>query len=107
MAKEFSGDSIGTEATEQASTLAADPEFKKLLDGFKKLDAQEKKLETMPPCKACKGTKGQKAASLACTDCKKTNAAALAALRKALEDLASKHAGTAVEEKARALASQL
>lgn len=104
LAKEFSGDTLGTDAAAQASTLAADPAFKKLAEGFKKLEAHEKKLEALPPCKACKSN-SVKAASLACDDCKKTNAAALAGIRKALEDLASKHAGTAVEEKARGLAS--
>lgn len=106
LGKEFSGDVLGTEANEAASKLSADPEFKKLKEGFKKLAEYTKNLDTMPPCKACKG-KSLKTGSLACASCKEANAALLAQMKKALTDLAKKHEGNAVAAKASEAADRL
>jgi hypothetical protein len=106
LAKEFSGDALGTDASTRATQLSADPDFKKLAEGMKKVSAQEKLLDALQPCKACKG-KSMKTGRLSCPTCKQANDPLLSQIKKALKDLAQKYTGTRAATQAEALAATL
>ena len=106
LAKEFSGDTLGSDAATQASQLAADPDFKKLTEGMKKVAAQAKLLEGLPPCKACK-MKSAKAGRLSCPTCKQASESQLAKIKKDLGKIAQDYAGTRAATRAGELAATL
>ena len=106
LAKEFSGDTLGTEASDLASKLSADPDFKKLAEGLKKIAAQAKLLDTLQPCKACK-IKALKAGRLSCPGCKESNGPLLGQIKKALQTIAKNYEGTKATTKAEELAATL
>ncbi len=106
LAKEFSGDILGSDASALANKLAADPDFKKLNEGMKKVAAQIKFLEALQPCKPCKG-KAVKTGRLSCPTCKQANEALLSQVKKALQELAKKYEGTKAATKAEELAATL
>ena len=103
LAADFSGDEIGSRLAAEARQWAADPDLSAFRKATAEIDALQRRLEALPPCKAHK-QHGKRRAVAGCAGCCTLNREALVDIRKALQDAARRAGDTPAADRARRLA---